>query len=172
MILIYLYSGTEPELADSLEKLYTENGQEVVRIGDAALDLTLAEMMASPPEDTGGSQPAFLYYGGLEVPEIEKLEKEVSKSGLVCYRKAVENDNNRQWKLGNLMKEVDKEAAYFKMRDRLWNLIENADQEKLKSDPQYYMICSMAYGLLQQNVGPEVLETAAKAIENYKKSPD
>ena len=43
------------------------------------------------------------------------------------------------------------------------------DKEKLKKDPDYLKLMSMAFSLLEdQNVGKDILEIAIKSIENFK----
>ena len=110
-----------------------------------------------------------MFIDGDNVNEIKSLESILRDNNVKIERKAVKTKNNISWTLRALMDEVDEEFEYFKLRDHLYNLIMHPDKEKLKKDPDYLKLMSMAFSLLEdQNVGKDILEIAIKSIENFK----
>ena len=167
---VLIYLGTSNLKEKVIEDVFKQIGIEINYIDDDDLENTLERLLELPrKEGEKGKREPFMFIDGDNVDEIKNLESILRDNNVKIERKAVKTKNNISWTLRALMDEVDEEFEYFQLRDHLYNLIMHPDKEKLKKDPDYLKLMSMAFSLLEgQNVGKDILEIAIKSIENFK----
>lgn len=167
---VLIYLGTSNLKEKVIEDVFKQIGIEINYIDDDDLENTLEKLLELPrKESKKGKREPFMFIDGDNVDEIKNLESILRDNNVKIERKAVKTKNNISWTLRALMDEVDEEFENFQLRDHLYNLIMHPDKEKLKKDPDYLKLMSMAFSLLEdQNVGKDILEIAIKSIENFK----
>lgn len=138
--MILVYTGTLNEKETDLENVLKAKNLEYKKIGDGQLDMVIEDIIDLAPEeitDTKGEMEPFLYLGEMNAEQVGELDASLKEAGLEIERKAVSTPTNMQWELGILMKEIDREAAWFKKRETLYNRILSADRERIKTDGPY-----------------------------------
>lgn len=139
MILVYL-NEQDKKLIDVLDA----NRFTYALIGDQQKDVTMKELLEHP-EQSNASGPTFMFLSGLDDKQQTWLSDALKENEVYIPRVAIETVYNIDWKLGDLLKEIEEEYQYFKTRDILYHLITNPDRERLASDKEYLKL--MAYGL-------------------------
>lgn len=163
MIIVYpgaLASQME-ELSDALE------GFEYKLCGDESLELPMRDLVEN--EDLHIEIPCtkdpFFYFVGEDPKKIGKLQSLLEERKLPVHAMAIETDNNKNWKLKDIMAEVGQEADYFKKRDQLASLIEHADIARMLKDEVYGESVFFArYLLNKDDLDEKTLDLAIKAL--------
>lgn len=169
--MVLYYAGTQEDRSKDLEKILAAYGQQLRKIDDAALEQTLDELVSSPdaPVCTGQyTYDPFLFFTDLDRESITRLQQDLKAAGIRIDHKAVKTADNASWKLETLLKEVAKEAAWFKKRERLYDLVTHPDMKKLQEDEMYAKTMATAYAILRSEKADEnMIDLALQAVEEY-----
>ena len=162
--MLIIYYGNELDKRDKMLKIVHAMQIPYLEIGDDVLQWPMKDICFSS-KNLEGSHSMFLYFIEENHQTVLELEKQL---GFSVSNKAMRNKNNENWKLIDLMEEIEEEANYFKKREYLYELVQNADFERMEKDEEYAQLVSASYGLFQQDEVP--LEILEFAIDLMKKS--
>lgn len=164
--MIIVYYGADIEKRDHIRTVLQSLPYSFIEIGDEASDTVLKDIEADS-KDLRGDSPLFMYYKNETHDTVKHVE---SALGFSVMRKAMENEFNQNWKLKDLMHEINEEAEYFIVREKLYMLVQNADVKRMEEDEEYAQLMAASYGLIEQEDAPvDLLEFAIELIE--KKAP-
>lgn len=169
-LMVLLYSGNDRYKIDVLSRILDEMNIEYSYIDDSHFDSSLKELsqnnnLSSP--SLGSKQP-FVFLDDLSRESIEQIEQELRKQNISIPHKAAATPTNLEWKFVDLISEVEAEAENFMYRDLVYESIMNADKERLKKDPKYLQLMSMAYTALEKSAPTEILKQIAAMMESLK----
>ena len=162
--MLIIYYGKELEKRETMLQAVKAMQIPYLEIGDDVLQRPMKDICQSS-QNLEGSHSMFLYFIEENHQTVLALEKQL---GFSVSSKAMRNENNENWKLIDLMKEIEEEANYFKKREYLYELVQKADFERMEKDAEYSQLVSASYGLFQQDEVP--LEILEFAIDLMKKS--
>ena len=167
---VLIYIGNSRIEKTKLEQVFRALNIDYGFLDDQDMDKTMSFLLSHTKKECHPSnKEAFMFLDGNDINEIKNLESILKQEAIDIPRKALKTKNNIDWLLGDLMKEVDEEYQYFKLKDDLRELVMNPNKEKLTQDPDYLKLMSMAFSLLEDDrVEKEILEIAIKTIESYK----
>ena len=164
--MIIVYYGRDIEKRDTIVKTLQSLSYDFIEVGDSAGDMLMKEIQTSTG-DLNGTSNLFMYYKSETHETVKNVE---SHLGFTVIRKAMENELNQNWKLKDLMAEINEEAEYFIVREKLYDLVQKADMQRMEKDDEYAQLLAASYGLIEQEDAPkELLEFAIELIE--KKAP-
>lgn len=170
--MILIYPGNLQWDLSRLSGLLT--GHTLKLLDDASKSQTMGELLnpdykgIQNPETMHGEDEPFLYFSQVPVEEISQLQTRLEQEGIHIPAMAVETENNRSFTLGALMKEVQREAEYFKKREELADLISQADRSRMQSDQDYFRCVMMAAALLKEDeLSENMLNTALKVMHSF-----
>ena len=164
--MIIVYYGTDIEKREHIHAILETLPYSFIEIGDEASEQILKDIQTDS-QDLKGDSPLFMYYKDETHDTVKHVE---SALGFTVMRKAMENELNQNWKLKDLMHEINEEAEYFIVRERLYALVQNADVKRMEEDEEYAQLMAASYGLIEQEDAPvDLLEFAIELIE--KKAP-
>lgn len=169
--MIFIYYGKDLQKKEIIRQGMKALKLDYIELGEKRLLQTMGSLVNLKKSDLDlmGEYPLFLYAVGETTETILNLEKEI---GFTIPRKAKSNENNRKWKLIDLMKEIDEEAVYFEKREYLYDLIKKADSHRMETDIEYAKLMSAAYSLIEEGDAPiSILEIAIEMVENQSKLP-
>ena len=160
--MILIYYGKEIDKRSQIQKVLESMNLSYIEIGDSELEKPLKEIQESSL-DLSGCHPLFLYFRNEEHATVQEFEKRL---GFTVPRKAMQNELNQDWRLMDLMKEIQEESEYFILREHLYDLIQQVDMERMKQDEEYAKLMSAGYGLFEQDDVPkDLLAFAIELIE-------
>lgn len=170
--MIFVYPGTEQKNVQTIQKIL--KGYPIGWIGDRHKDQTLGALLQNESQDEYGLEQAqgedlpFIYFSGVSIPEVGRIQKELEEAGLNIRSTAIETENNKNFVLKDLMDEVGREARYFEKRDELADLIMAANPVRMKQDADYFKCHYMAASLLQEDeLSEKMLDTAIEILKSF-----
>lgn len=152
---------------DQLKKLGME---EILLVGDEAMDHTLEELRDMSQDsitDFHGEQEPFLFFVQEDPRKVALLQKALHEDGRDIDRMAMQTENNMPWTFRKLYDDVSAEAHWFETREKLADLIRQADVQRLQSEPKYQQAVYSCYTLLQsdQEIPQRLLDMAVEMLE-------
>lgn len=146
----------------------------VLQIGREQIDMDMKDIIQLEQKDIGditGDGESFLYWVDEEPKSVTDMQKVLHEHHLDIDAMAIETENNLNWKFSKLYDEVSKEAAYFKKRDKLMDLIMAADKTRLAKEENYQKCVMSCWSLLQQDECPErLLDLAIEMLDKANKN--
>lgn len=120
-------------------------------------------------EETGvipAGEDALIYIDGKSREEVEEILKTFPEQPGVRLHMAVHTENNENWPIDQLRKELERESLYFEKRKRLEELIRQADRKRLEAEPNYLRAVGSCIDLLEQPELPErLLDMAIEMLD-------
>lgn len=173
MILIYGKDLFNNEQIQKLEEYFKND--ELKWISADQLNEPIEELLkpdaAAQTEDAdtktadSTSEPMpLVYISGKDRKELEAVLDWMEENGFHDLFLATQTEANVKWNFRELLKEMEAEQAYFNKRKRLENLIEQADQERMKIEPKYQQAVMTCFNMLQQPEFPDRLLDMAIAM--------
>lgn len=160
--MIIVYYGKDIDLQDPIQKALCALNIPYLEIGDDCLNIELKDIQQSS-KDLKGTYPLFMYFIDEEYETVKKLS---SLLNFPVPRKAMQNENNKQWTLKALMEEIEEEVEYFQVREQLYGLVQKADVKRMETDDEYAQLMAASYGLIEQEeASVDLLKFAIELIE-------
>lgn len=137
-------------------------------LGDTDLGETMQSLMSRENKEAKETKENFWYLIGFDKKEIQTLDRWLQQEKIAVDCMAVHTETNEMWTLETLYAEVKEEREYFIVRQQLLDLLMHPDKEKLKEDPMYLRIMSLAFALTEdQNAKKEDFLQAIDRISNF-----
>lgn len=144
-------------------------------ISDGQLDLPIEKLMeevqnskSSDSENQklsdSASLPPMMYVAGKDREELEAMLDILEENGFSDLLMAASTPNNMTWTLRELASELADEKRVFDKRKRLEQLIQEADRERLMTEPKYAQAVMTCYQMLSAEDFPEKLLDMAIAM--------
>ena len=164
--MIIVYYGKDINLQADIQEAMCTLNIPYLEIGDDCLHVKLKDIQQSS-SNLYGTHALFMYFIEEEYETVKKLSSLLDFS---VPRKAMQNENNKNWTLLALMEEIEQEVEYFQVREYLYTLIQKADVKRMETDEEYARLMAASYGLIEQEEASiDLLKFAIECIE--KKAP-
>lgn len=162
--MIICYAPQSAKTDALLEEL---SGYSLLRAGKSHLSMTMDAIAAqNKPDFADPGSSSFLYWIDENPEAIFALQRKMKEKGMEECLMAVRTENNRSWKLADLLDEVSTEAAYFHKRDRIHDLLASFSMDVLMANPSLFNSARMAYALLKDDNAPaDLLDTVIDYLE-------
>lgn len=166
--MILYYIGRQAEFKEKVKEIFASMDQSIRFVEDDELNQDIEELLKTENgHECEGERDAFLFLDDLSQEDIQKMNQMFEEKKIDIPRKACRTEHNIKWRMLDLMEEVNREYAYFQLRDELYDLVIHPDEKRLEKDSDYMTTMSMAYSLLQnENTEAELLELAIQTIKN------
>lgn len=165
--MVVLYTGNQPQTADLYRNAL--EGEKLVLVDDQALDMTI-EQLAALDHDLISGQPGsltpFIFVTGNDQADAQRILSSMAEKFNPLPDMAMETADNKPWTFKALLEEIEKEKAYFAMREELYDLIRNMSRERVNNDPAYAQTIMEGYMLLKApQAEPEDVERILNALK-------